>query len=84
MPVIVLTVPTVNTSRRSTTYPGDHDQLRALKREVAGLRRENELLRSRLEVLAGLVAVPRLNLAVDVRARLVHERREASIGCYTG
>lgn len=70
----------MNSSRRSTTRPSDHDQLRVLRREVARLRRENELQRNRLEVLAGLVAVLRLDLPVDVRARLVHERREAGIG----
>jgi hypothetical protein len=50
-----------------------------LRREVAHLRRENELQRSRLEVFVCLVAVPCVDLAVDARAPLVHERRQAGI-----
>jgi len=62
----------------------DRDEVQLLRKEVARLRRENELQRGRLEVLAGLITVLRAGLAVGVRARLVHERRQAGIGWCCG
>ena len=67
-------------SRRGVVRPSDRDEVRALRRQVARLRRENELQRRRLETLVGLIAVLRVNVGADARAQLVLERRQAGIG----
>lgn len=70
----------VKSSSERAARPNGRDEVRALRRQVAQLRRENEVQRRRLEVLVELIAVLRIGFEPAERAWLVNVHRQVGIG----
>ena len=70
----------VKSSSERAARPNGRDEVRALRRQVAQLRRENEVQRRRLEVLVELIAVLRIGFEPAKRAWLVNDHRQVGIG----